>query len=234
MRFRENERRQRRAHRVSDGSNQQMDLDNLDATVAFMRDHWHLITADESSYKPGIAATVWPVFEAAAAGDPEWPASLKKTYKEWSQQIGWRCASAFVDYVKDYPVAIGDAIRNLHGPIDADDFWHTAFAPVGGREGLKNGFAQLSAPGTRGSLVSLVLFSRDHESFPIYRARNSAVPLTKLLGEPLDKRSIASTLISYYAGITRLGKLLKERGLPVRNNLDVQGVLWVVHDNKLI
>ena len=45
-----------------------MDPSKLDVAVAFMHDHWHLITGDESEYKPRVAATIRPVFEAAAAG----------------------------------------------------------------------------------------------------------------------------------------------------------------------
>lgn len=44
-----------------------MDPKKLDEAVAFMRSHWHLITGDESTYKPRIADAIRPVFAAAAA-----------------------------------------------------------------------------------------------------------------------------------------------------------------------
>jgi len=211
-----------------------MDPKKLDAAVAFMRDHWHLITGDESEYKPRIAAVLKPVFEAAADGDSDWSTMLKKSYKHWSSQVGWRCASSFVDYVMAHPDSVASAVTRMNAPADADDFWDTALEPIGGLAGLQNGYAQLKSPGTRGALASLVLFGRDHEKFPVYRANISGKPLVALLGEPLDKRTIGTTLESYYQGLTRLRGLLKERGLDVRNNLDVQGVLWVVNYNKVV
>lgn len=210
-----------------------MDPKKLDEAVAFMRSNWHLITGDESAYKPKVAEAIRPVFAAAAAGEHGWETLLKKTYKHWSTQVGWRCASSFVDYVMAHPNAVTRAVATMNSPQDADAFWEIALEPVGGLLGLQNGYAQLKAPGTRGALASLVLFSRDHERFPVYRAQISGRPLTALLGEPLDKRTVGSTLESYYRGLERLRVLLTERGLDVRNNLDVQGVLWVVNYNKV-
>ena len=211
-----------------------MDQSKLDTAVTYIRDHWHLITGDESEYKPRVAATIRPVFEAVAAGDPAWPELLKKNYRAWSNQVGWRCASAFVEYAQAHGPALSEAVEALRAPSDTDAFWEVALHPVGGRDGLKNGFAQLRAPGTRASLASLVLFSRDHENHPIYRARISGRPLMVLLGEPLDKRTLGTTLVSYYAGLERLKGLLQERGLKPANNLDVQGVLWVLNHNKIV
>src|SRR5690554_4437423 len=204
-----------------------MDPKKLEDAAAYMHENWHLITGDESDYKPRIASKMRPVFEAAARGEASWPALLKATYKDWSTQIGWRTATDFLNYSLAHPVAVGKAVSDLQEPQDADRFWEIALTPVGGRERLRDDFPQLAAPGALASIVSLVLFSRNHENYPIYRAQISGAPLTSLLGEPLDKRSLGSTLKSFYLGLERLRALLKERGLDVRNNLDVQGVLWV-------
>src|SRR5690606_7241149 len=157
-----------------------------------------------------------------------------KSYKHWSNQVGWRCASSFVAYAKAHPEELSRAVTSMNAPIDADGFWKLALKPVGGLEGLQNGYAQLKAPGTRAALASLVLFSRDAESFPVYRANISGKPLVALLGEPLDKRTIGTTLESYYGGLQRLRRLLEGGGLGVRHNLDVQGVLWVLNYNKVL
>lgn len=206
-----------------------MDPQKLDAAVALMRDNWHLITHDESAYKPGVAEGLAPVFKAAADGDPTWVDGLKKEFRRYSSHIGWRAAGAFQKYASHYAVQVGRAAAALDSPFDADLFWDVALAPVGGLSGLDDGYKELKAPGARASIVSLVLFSRDPYKYPVFRPQLSGKPLEALLGEPLDNRSLTTRLVSYYSGLERVGRLLKDRGLPVNNNLDVQGVLWLLN-----
>lgn len=211
-----------------------MDPKKLEVAVAHMRANWDKITADESAYKPGIADRLKPIFEAAARQEIGWDVELKKARSTFANQVGWRVADAFVAFANAYPEAVGRAIASLEGPADADRFWETALEPLGGREGLRSGFAPLYAPGARASIVSLVLFSRDVNSYPVYRPNISARPLGALLGEPVDDRTLSTRLVTYYAGLVRLGRLLRQRDLDVRSNLDVQGVLWVVNYSNVV
>jgi len=206
----------------------------LEASVAFMRDNWHLITDDESAYKPRAAERLAPVFEAAAAGDPAWPDSLRKEFRRYSQHVGWRTAGSFERYAAAHPAAVGSAVAALREPSDADRFWEAALAPVGGLSGLAEGTTQLKQPGARASIASLVLFSRDPYTYPVFRPRISGAPLQALLGEPLDERTISTRLVSYYSGLDRLRGILRDRGLRVESNLDVQGVLWVLNYRNFV
>ncbi|HEX7041536.1 MAG TPA: hypothetical protein VF202_15575, partial [Trueperaceae bacterium] len=106
-----------------------MDPQKLDAAVALMRDNWHLITHDESAYKPGVAEGLAPVFKAAADGDPTWVGGLKKEFRRYSSHIGWRAAGAFQKYASHYAVQVGRAAAALDSPFDADLFWDVALAP---------------------------------------------------------------------------------------------------------
>jgi hypothetical protein len=74
-----------------------VDPQKLDAAVAFMRDNWHLITDDESAYKPDVAKGLAPVFRAAAGGDPTWVDGLRSEFRRNSSQNTWCAASDLVN-----------------------------------------------------------------------------------------------------------------------------------------
>lgn len=129
---------------------------------------------------------------------------------------------------------MGRAVAALESPFDADLFWEIALTPIGGLERLQDGYKELRPPGARASVASLVLFSRDPQKYPVYRAQLSARPLESLLGEKLDRRSTKHLLVSYYAALERVGRLLESAGLKVNSNLDVQGVAWVLNYHKIV
>lgn len=222
------------AARYRDRNGGLVDLKKLDAAVAFMRQNWHMITDDESAYKPGVAERLAPVFKAAADGDPTWVDGLKKELRRYSQHIGWRVAGDLVRYASDYPGQVGRAVAALESPFDADLFWEIALTPIGGLERPQAGYKELRPPGARASVASLVLFSRDPQKYPVYRPQLSARPLESLLGEKLDRRSTKHLLVSYYAALERVGRLLESAGLKVNSNLDVQGVAWVLNYHKIV
>src|SRR5690606_451846 len=154
--------------------------------------------------------------------------------RRYSQHVGWRTAGAFERYAAAHPAAVGRAVAALNEPSDADRFWELTLLPVGGLSNLADGSSQLKQPGARASIASLVLFSRNPYTYPVFRPRISAAPLQALLSEPLDSRTISTRLVSFYSGLNLLRELLTHHGLPVESNLDVQGILWVLQYKKVL
>lgn len=123
------------AARYRDRNGGLVDLKKLDAAVAFMRQNWHMITDDESAYKPGVAERLAPVFKAAADGDPTWVDGLKKELRRYSQHIGWRVTED-ARAVEVVPQQSGAEALGVDRTPETGlsqlfpDGWHTTVPPI--------------------------------------------------------------------------------------------------------
>src|SRR5690606_37185816 len=206
----------------------------LEAAVTYLRGNRRPSFESESARHQGVAARLEPVFRAASDGDPTWVDSLRRELRDQAGDVSGVVADQFVEYAATYSYAVGRAAAGFEGPEDADLFWDVALTPVAGVTGLRERFADLGRPGAMASIVSMVLFSRRPRTYPVYQANLSSRTLRVLLGEPLDTHSIPSRLLSYYSGVERVGRWLKERGLAVRSNLDAYCILRALDKKRIV
>lgn len=210
-----------------------MNPESLQLAIDFMRDHWHLITDDESRFKSEYASRVAAVRQDAEHRKATWREVLEKEAKGATKLLGWRTLDALLRLDAEHPGLLQEAITALYRDGDADDYAGALMrtvAPQAWSEQFKN----LRSVGSRASVASFFLFLRDHEHQPLFRAANFGTPLVQITGEPLDRRSPGTLLRDYVRGVDLVLKALQAAGLPARSRLDAQGVLWVVHYKKVL
>jgi len=209
-----------------------MSTDPLEALVAVLLDNRCGSLEQASERVAAVGSRLEPVFRAAAEGDATWVVALREALCGHEVSTPWRAARDFAEYAANFTFASARAVASLEGPEDSDLLWEVALTPVGGLAGLRDRFPHLSQPGAMAAVASLVLFSRRPFTFPIYEAGLSMRTLQRLLGERLDNRTVATRLVSYYEGLERVRRLLKERGAPVRSNLDALWALKLLDDSR--
>jgi hypothetical protein len=202
------------------------------ATVAYMRDHWHLVSDDESAYKLAFRAQLEPHLADVAAGRATWADVVRAGRAGIRQLLGWRVADHLQRLAGRHPSELDGASRALVATGDADAFWDELAGRVG--EPALAEYDKLKSAGARASVAAIVLFLHDPLNLPPFRPSNYGRPLARILGAELDASTPGSYLRTYYDGIERLRRALRDDGLPVRSALDVQGVLWIVNYKKVL
>lgn len=207
--------------------------DRFERVAAYLRENWHLITEDESAYKPAYVAAIADVVRRADAGEVGWDAVLEADRPAADHALGWRVVGPLLDVVRTWPDAFSTGVRAMLERQNADALWEAVTEAAGGPSRLES-IAPLRGLGVRASVASYFFFVHDPLRWPMYRKDNFGTPLAKLTGEPLDESTPAHLLWSYYRGLDELGGRLRYAGLPVTSRLDVQGVLWVAKYKELV
>lgn len=203
-----------------------MKVDHFDRVAAYMREHWHLITEDESAYKPAYVAEIAEVVRRADAGEVGWDAVIEANFDRAQHLLGWRVVQPLLDLIRSWPDAFAAGVRRLVEIQNANVLWEAVTDAAGGPSRLES-IKELRGVGVRASVASYFLFVHDPVKWPMYRQDNFGTPLRKITGEPLDESSPAHLLWGYYRALDELHGRLKYADVPVTSRLDTQGVLWV-------
>lgn len=205
-----------------------MNLPAFRATERYMRDHWDLVTEDETAYKLAYREKLAPHVQDAKARRSTWAEVVRSGSAGASQLLGWRVADQLQRLASARPDAFDTAARALIEADDADVFWDELARGAGGEDALEP-YDKVRSAGARASVAALLLFLHEPLSRPPFRPSNYGRPLARILDLTFDTSTPGAYLRGYYEGVARLGTALENAGLPVRSNLDVQGVLWIVN-----
>ena len=210
-----------------------MNVENFETVVAYMRDHWELITEDESAYKPAYVESITDVVRRADVHEVGWDAVLEARLDVTQHLLGWRVVRPLLDLIRSTSEAFTTGVPRLLENQNADELWDGIADAVGGPSRLES-IASLRGVGVRTSVASYFLFVHDPFKWPMYRKNNFGTPLVKITGEPLDDSSPAHLLWGYYRSLDELLGRMRYADLPATSRLDVQGVLWVAKYKGLI
>lgn len=210
-----------------------MKVDHFENLAAYMRDHWDLITDDESAYKPAYAAAIADTVRRADAGEIGWDTVLEAKIEVARHLLGWRVVGPLLELIRAWPDGFSAGVREMLATQNADALWEAVTQAAGGPSRLEP-IATLRGVGVRASVASYFLFVHDPTRWPMYRKDNFGTPLVKLTGEPLDESSPARLRWGYYRALDELQGRMRFAGLPVTSRLDVQGVLWVAKYKGLV
>ena len=210
-----------------------MNTDHFDSVVAYMLDHWDLISEDESAYKPAYVDSIAEVVRRADAGEVGWDAVVEARLDVTQHLLGWRVVGPLLDLIRSWPEAFAVGVRTMLTKQNADDLWNAVTEAAGGPSRLES-FTALRGVGVRASVASYFLFVHDPFKWPIFRKRNFGTPLVKITGDPLDESTPAGLLWGYYRALDDLLGRMRHSGLPATSRLDAQGVLWVANYKGLV
>jgi MoxR-like ATPase len=176
----------------------------------------------ERIYKLEIAARLAAAREAVIAGNPEWPALLRKAFAGKNNLVHFITQSKFLRWMQASPDKASARLRALwDGPGDPVDRLSDFFA--GDLTELLESFAN------RTTLGSFLLMALGAEQFPVYKATpfNEGRELAGLPQTPPTR----SESECYRAALSFLDQILSEcqkRNLPLLDRLDAQCLLWNV------
>jgi hypothetical protein len=210
-----------------------MKVDHFDTVADYMRDHWELVTDDESAYKPAYVASIADVVRRADANEVGWDAVLEAQRDVAEHLLGWRVVGPLLDLIRSCPEAFATGVPRMLAKQNANELWDVITEAVGGPSRLET-IPALRGVWARASVASYFFFVHDPFKWPMYRKENFGTPLVKITGEPLDESSPAHLLWGYYRSLDELLGRMRYADLPATSRLDVQGVLWVANYKGLV
>jgi len=181
--------------------------------------------AEERTYKLKIAERIRLALEAARSG-AEIGRPLRRAFGAPNNLTNWRSHSDFLEWADGHPeearqalLAISDA--NLDVAARVERFLEFIPRDV------------LGTPGRKLGIASFFLMGQDPAAFPFYKPTPYRTA-ERVLGdpEPGDGASPGRIYRHHLDFTRRFQAELQERGVPVGDLLDVQGLIWMLATNK--
>lgn len=181
--------------------------------------------ADERDYKLVIVERVRTVIEAANSDPRALADAVKNMLAPPNNLVNWRSAAAFRRWVADDPDRAAEAIRAAGSPDDAPQ-WIERFDRA-----LPT--AVVSQRGARLALASLFVMGSQPETWPFFRP-TPFVTVERILGWPtVDREGAVGAEYDEHVSFAReFQRRLEEAGVPLRDMLDVQGLIWVLATSR--
>lgn len=178
------------------------------------------LDSEERGYKIAASGRAAAAVEHLKSNAPDWPALLKTAFTQENNLVGWRVYGPFLDWVADQPDLAAQAIAQLAskpGPEAIDLFLHHVPEEV------------LHGLGARLSLASFLLGAADVTSNPQWRSQavDSAYRLTGF-SRPQPAVTAGEAYAVFLSFLDLVAEAGRAAGLPVRDRLDAQGLMWSV------
>lgn len=184
--------------------------------------NWAGFEAEERKYKLVVAERLAQARNALLGGSSDWIDLLKKAMGKPNNLITWRLGFDFTKWCQEEPEAAASALRVL---------WDTDLQPSY-QERVRR-FAELAPQrahsGQRAIISSILLMGVDPTAYPVYRPVYYSKGYALTGYGPIPEGADVAKIYEHALGF--LDQILSEaqaRGLPLRDRLDAQGVLWAV------
>ena len=179
---------------------------------------WEGFQDAERSYKLEISQTLAGVRDMLLDGFPNWDAGLKGPRSPGYHLVNWRVYSAFRNLLEKDREMVGDVLRQ---------FWRAAGAVP--PEDRVRQFEERISVGPSGQLSAAFLLADDPADNPPYRSEylNKAYQLVGREREEVgdDGGRRYRRMLDFLDEFVRRSEM---RGLPVRDRLDAQSLVWCV------
>ena len=184
------------------------------------------LAEDEIDYKVEIAGKLTAARQAVLENEESWEQAVRNGI---AGNLVFSIEQAkFRDWLRNFPDAALDALKKLWEGDDEDSGERiSAFCELLPTEAS-------SGPGTRTTLVSVLLMGLDVEQYPPFRVTpfNAAYRQTGY-GEPANNASEAEL---YKHALEFLDRFIEEgaaRDLPIRHRLDAQSLVWSIQSEPV-
>ncbi len=186
---------------------------------------WDGFDEDERVYKLDVAARLTATREAVFDERSGWIDELKSSFGGDNNLTDWRLNNHFMQWVEAHPSQALKALRALWADGESIEKRFTRFMDIATTQAVRGGPL---------ALISFLNMAVDPHQFPNYRWSpfNKGVQLTAEVR--FDNE--ADPVRLYQHALDFLDKILDEaeaRGLPLRDRLDAQSVLWKVTKCKV-
>ena len=185
---------------------------------------WDGFDAAERIYKVEVSERIAAARQAVLTGNDNWVDLLKKSFGGGNNLTDWRLNSRFIQWVESHPDQAKEALRALWAEGEPFDQRFTRFKKIGTSEATRGGPL---------ALMSFLNMAVDPYTFPNYRwspfftgAQLTNVPQFDSETDPVRLYQDALDFLD------QIVQQASERGLPLRDRLDAQSVLWAVAKYK--
>lgn len=182
---------------------------------------WPDFDKEERDYKLAISRRLHNVQEALRTGLPTWLDQLAAViYDEQNNLLYWKVKQRFMGWCQQQPEQARLALRK---------FWEASTPTAERINALREMIPGDEIGGQYGMFGSFLLMALDPTSYPMYRdqAYRMAYRLTGY--PPRPGRGVSGQVYEHAVHfLDRLRDEAARRGLPLRDRLDAQSVLWCV------
>ncbi len=179
------------------------------------------LEAEETNYKREVGRKLADARKAVLDDSSNWH-DLFVSAK--SNLINWRNWDCIEKGITDYPAETLQALQAIWTQDEVtlaqrvQNFWHLLPASISG---------QVSGPGVRASVVSMLLMGLDCEQYPPFRVSMFEKAYDRAGYDQPEKGADEATLYEHALGF--LDRVVEE--LKLNHRLDAQGVVWITDDD---
>ena len=176
--------------------------------------------SDERDYKLEISQRVLAAVDIARSDDGEFPAAVRGVLAPPNNLVDWRTAAALRSWAESRPTAAVGAVLELAGAGSLSDRIDRFDAALP-RDVVK-------APGARLAVASLFLMGMEPEELPVFRPTPFSTVEQRLGWPEIAGESLGAEYEEHLAFAREFRRRLEAEGVPIRDMVDVQGLIWVL------
>lgn len=182
---------------------------------------WPDFDKEERDYKLAISRHLHNVQEALHTGSPTWLDQLAAViYDEQNNLLYWKVKQSFMGWCQQQPEQARLALRK---------FWDDSTSTAERIDALREMIPGDAIGGQYGMFGSFLLMALDPTSYPMYRDRAYRMAYRLTGYPPRPGRGVSGQVYEHAVHfLDRLRDEAARRGLPLRDRLDAQSVLWCV------